>query len=343
MSRHHCIFFEEPIEDHFPGFQPAAKVAEFPIWGNFIVNDILGLSNVNAVPHTLFSVKELSALESVTRFLERGRGSDTLIVGRTGNVTVADWKEMCAQRFPDGISKIHLGRAPSELYVLRRKRFLRIVADIGKRMAHSDSGFCNLLFDDFFFYHFDRVIDMNGRNYLIRNASEYFRENLNLISYVHDRDFLELYGRLESPHENKMVIAESGTVRNSILGAGSRVKGLVEDSILFHDVFVARGAQVRNCVVLPSNIIEEGAVMEHALVLGGKDRVIERNVRIGGAKGVENLAYPAVMKNGLTVIGYGLTIPRESRIGTGCLVHGRSEKRLSEPLFVEDGDCYQAR
>jgi hypothetical protein len=343
MPRCHAIFFEEPVQLLFPGFWNRITVRDFPLWGNFIVRDVLALSDHTFVPHDTISVGEPQDLERVFNSLKDLRASDTLIIGRTGNVTAPDWREICTTTYPDGINKLHIGKSPSELYVLSKRRFERIVREIDASISWTRDSFSRFLFDEFFFHHFDRIIDVSGHSYLLRNAAEYFRENLNLLSYLRDRDFLELYGRLEQGNTSKVVIDVSGVVRDSILGAGSRVRGTVENSLIFHNVYVAREAHVRNCVVLPFNVVEEGAVLEHALVLGGKDGAIERNVRIGGTDAVPNAEYPQVLKNGLTVIGQGMTIPRGSTIGEGCLVHGKMEKRLSAPLHLEKGDSYLAR
>jgi hypothetical protein len=245
MSRCHAIFFEEPVELLFPGFLNRTSVREFPLWGNFIVRDVLALSDQTFVPHQTLSVQKPQDLKPVFDTLEDLRASDNLIIGRTGNVTAPDWREICTTTYPDGITKLHIGRAPSELYVLRKRRFERIVKEIDGSMSWTRDSFSRLLFEEFFFHHFDRIIDVSGHSYLLRNAAEYFRENLNLPTYLKDRDFLELYGRLEQANTSKVLIDESGVVRDSILGAGSRVRGTVENSLIFHNVYVARGAHHR--------------------------------------------------------------------------------------------------
>jgi glucose-1-phosphate adenylyltransferase len=236
-----------------------------------------------------------------------------------------------------------VGKAPSDLYVVGKRRFEGMLKEIDASINWTGDSFSRMLFDELFFHRFDRIYEVGGHSYLLRNATEYFRENLNLLSYLKDQDFLDLYGRLEQTHTAKVIIAEGGVVRNSILGAGSRVRGEVEDSLISHNVYVARGARVRNCVILPFNVIEERALLEHTLVLGGKDAAVERDVRIGGTDAVSNKEHPQALKNGLTVIGQGMTVPRGSQIGAGCLVYGKMEKRLTKPLHLEDGASYRAR
>jgi UDP-3-O-[3-hydroxymyristoyl] glucosamine N-acyltransferase len=93
-------------------------------------------------------------------------------------------------------------------------------------------------------------------------------------------------------------------------------------------------------VVLPSSRIDEGARVENTLVIGGRDSAIERNAQVGSSEDVVNRDFPVILKKGLTVIGSGVSVPRDSRIGAGCLVANRSEKRIASPLNLENGSSY---
>lgn len=343
MSKYYCILFEESLSRSFPGFQTTSHIYDFPIWGNYTIRKVLELSNVSSIPHSLFSVEERSDIEMLSEFLSRGTGADIFVVGRTGNVTVVDWEDFFRLRkAASGIGKVHLGKDPSELYILPRRRLRGIIADVGERAEGSNKSFCTLLFDEYLFHHFDRVINLEGYSFLMRTCYEYWRENLNLPSALQNDRFLGLYTQLQSPYTEKSSVSESGTMINSFVGCGSRVKGVVEDSIIFHDVHIGKNAHVRGSVILPFNSIEDGAVIENALLLEGRDRVIERNARVGGFNDVRNGEYPSLLQKGFSIIGHGVTLPRNSHIGAGCLVYGRGEKKLPSPFVMEDGTSYRA-
>ena len=89
-------------------------------------------------------------------------------------------------------------------------------------------------------------------------------------------------------------------------------------------------------------IIDNGVIIENTLVLEGKDRVIERNTRIGGFVDVRNRDYPELLKNGLSIVGQSANIPRESRIGAACLFSSAGEKKLPSPLEMEDASTFRA-
>ncbi|GEM_PF-1364716 len=343
MSKYHCLLFEEHVPRAFPGFEPLTRVYDLPIWGNFTIGNVARLSNVSSMQHSIISVKESSDIEKLDQFLSRGTDAHIIIVGRSGNLTVVDWNLFFNLRKPiSGIGKIHLGKDPSDLYMVPRRKLREIIAELGERVEQSNKRFCSLLFDEYLFRHFDRIVNLEGYSFLMRNCYEYWRENLNLTSALRNDRFLELYMQLQSPYEAKSSVSESGAVINSFVGCGSRVKGMVENSIIFHDVQIGKNAQVRGSVILSYNSIEDGAVIENALVLEGKDRVIERNTRVGGFVDVHNKEYPDLLRKGFSIVGQGVNLPRNSRIGAGCLISAGGEKKLPAPFVMKDGTTYRA-
>jgi hypothetical protein len=341
--KYNCIFFEESMGELFPGFRKSDRLNNLPLWGNFTVEGIQDLSYMDSVPQSRISIKNSTDISIVGTLVSRQDTGDTLIIGRTGNVTVLDWRFFHdIGSINENIVKIHVGNVPSDLYLIRKKQFPSILAEIGERMEMGEGSFCHLLFDEYLFHHFDRIISIEGQSFLMRNSYEYYRENINLPVYLRDDEFIALYKKLVSPFSAKIVVSEKGCVINSVLGYGSRIHGRVENSIIFHDVEVGRGALVRDSVVLPFNRIEDNTEIQNALVLEGKDRVIEGGSIIGGHSDVQNSEFPGILRAGLSVIGHGISIPRNSRIGAACLLYGRSEKKNTTPLIIEHGQCWVA-
>jgi carbonic anhydrase/acetyltransferase-like protein (isoleucine patch superfamily) len=341
MSKSSLILFNEKIWEQFPGFHPETSLRELPIWGNFTLRNIVDLSNIEDIPCTTLTVHSKADLSAFGRILSAAT-EDYLILGRAGNIIVADWNTLLRIRGSRaGIIKIQIGKVPSELYIMRRDTCNKLLKKLDKKLSQENERFLTHLFDDFLFHNFERIIESSGYSFLIRDAFEYYRENLNLISYLQDPGFFNLYGMLKPPHTSKIIITESGSVKNSVLGFGAKISGIVENSIIFRDVVIKKNARIHNSVILPSNIIEEDVIIQNALILGGKDRTVERNSVIGDNSGENNSDYPSILKNGLTIIGQSLTIPNNSRIGAGCLVFGKAEKPL-RPLEVEAGMTFKA-
>ena len=139
MSKYYSILFEESLPHNFPGFSETDQVHDFPIWGNFTIRNVLELSNTSSIPFTLFSVKMVSDLEPLNDFLSRSVAADSIIIGRTGNIAVLDWKIFYhIRKVTNGIGKVHLGKAPSELYIVQRKKLKGILAHVGERLEKGE-------------------------------------------------------------------------------------------------------------------------------------------------------------------------------------------------------------
>lgn len=54
-------------------------------------------------------------------------------------------------------------------------------------------------------------------------------------------------------------------VKNSVLGDGCNIKGVVENSILFRDVVIEEGAVVRNSIVMTGSVIKKGANIDYVI------------------------------------------------------------------------------
>ena len=67
-------------------------------------------------------------------------------------------------------------------------------------------------------------------------------------------------------------------VRNSVISAGCRIEGRVENSIIFRSCHIAKGAVVRNSVIMMHGTIGEGAVLDN--VIADKYVTINPGVKI---------------------------------------------------------------
>lgn len=88
--------------------------------------------------------------------------------------------------------------------------------------------------------------------------------------------------------------AEGARVRNSMVANGCVVEGTVENSILFRDVTVQKGAHIKDSIIMQHGIIEEGALLQHI--------IMDKNGHITGGtalKGEEQ--YPMVIAKGQVI------------------------------------------
>ena len=71
-------------------------------------------------------------------------------------------------------------------------------------------------------------------------------------------------------------------VRNSVISAGCRIEGRVENSVIFRSCHIAKGAVVRNSVIMMHGTVGEGAVIDN--VIADKYVTINPGVKIYGGE-----------------------------------------------------------
>ena len=71
-------------------------------------------------------------------------------------------------------------------------------------------------------------------------------------------------------------------VRNSLISAGCRVEGRVENSIIFRSVNIGKNAVIKNSVIMMHCEVGDGVVLDH--VIADKYTTITNNVKIYGTK-----------------------------------------------------------
>ena len=113
------------------------------------------------------------------------------------------------------------------------------------------------------FYDFNRdLLDPNKMN-------ELFLSGTDILTRVQD-SVPTIYG-------------EGAIVKNSILGDGCEINGIVENSILFRDVVIEEGAVIKNSIILPNSVIKKSAYLDYVIL--DKSATVSERVEL---KGTEN-------------------------------------------------------
>jgi len=333
---------EDTKEKEAPGAGKSPLISDLHLWGNFRVRDLLHHFYPGKENATIFSLKERGAFRRLLKFLEKREKKERLIVGRTGNVTLLDWKGlMSTVRGSGNLVKLQVGKTPSDLYVLRKEELIEVAAGWEKGEAPGMQSFLSWLFDEFLFHNFEKILDVGGFSFLLRNSYEYHNENILIADSLGSKRYADLYRRLPPGSLANITVTESGDVSSSVLGGGVKVEGVVRGSVIFSGVTIGKRSVITDSVILPSNTIEEGVTLQNTLVLEGDRRVIGGGSSIGGGREAQNRWYPDVLKQGLTVIGEGVDIPIDSRIGAGCLVTVSGDGP-DRPIDLDDGEVYDS-
>lgn len=115
----------------------------------------------------------------------------------------------------------------------------------------------------------------------VGTVRSFWESNMDLLD---ENSTLNLYDRkwriyTRSKNLPPQYITRGSVVKNSLINEGCIVEGELNNSILFSDVHIEKGAIINNSVVLSGCVIKENAVINNTVVL--EDMIVESGVVIG--------------------------------------------------------------
>lgn len=120
--------------------------------------------------------------------------------------------------------------------------------------------------------YFARICDMKS----------YFEENMKLLDEANlDGLFAEnpIYTKIRDDNPTRYI--EGAKVKNVMAADGCVIEGEVENSILFRGVKVAKGAKIKNCVLMQDTVVKAGAAIEY--VISDKNVTITEGKELKGS------------------------------------------------------------
>jgi glucose-1-phosphate adenylyltransferase len=155
----------------------------------------------------------------------------------------------------------------------------------------------------------------------------------------------QAWGIRPNPYADRLVVdrcsarfAAGCVVEGSMISAGCIIEGEVINSVLSPGVRVGKNARVRDSIILHDCVLEEGAVVDLA--------ILDKRVRVGqGAvvgqgedKTTPNKACPKHLYTGLTMIGKEAEVPPQAVIGRNCVVSPSRQGADFPALVVATGE-----
>jgi glucose-1-phosphate adenylyltransferase len=140
----------------------------------------------------------------------------------------------------------------------------------------------------------------------------------------------KIYGRnpVQPPH----YIGSGGRISKSIVTEGCTIQGNVEHSILFSSVYVGKGSEIRDSIIMPEVKIGENTKLNNVIIAEGA--VIGKGCQIGFGEAVINKNEPDIYSSGATVIGQNVVIPDGAVIGRNVMI----SETIADISFVESGE-----
>jgi glucose-1-phosphate adenylyltransferase len=155
----------------------------------------------------------------------------------------------------------------------------------------------------------------------VGTVESYWRTSLDLLS---DRPGIDLYDRgwliyTKSEERAPAMIGPEAVVTRSMISHGCVIEGHVEHSILSPGVRIARGAVVRDSIVMFDTVVGAGASVDRAIL--DKDCVVGEGARIGDGDDLRpNRDEPERLFAGITLVGKHARIPAGVVIGRNCRI-----------------------
>ena len=155
----------------------------------------------------------------------------------------------------------------------------------------------------------------------VGTVESYWRTSLDLLS---DAPGIDLYDRgwliyTKSEERAPALIGPLAAVSRSMVSHGCVIEGSVVHSVLSPGVRVARGAEVRDSIVMFDTYVGEGAVVDRAIV--DKECFIGAGAVVGDGDDLRpNRQEPERLFAGITLVGKRAHIPAGARIGRNCRI-----------------------
>jgi glucose-1-phosphate adenylyltransferase len=137
-------------------------------------------------------------------------------------------------------------------------------------------------------------------------------------------------------------ICDSATVTNCLLSAGCKIEGEVERSILSPGVTVARGAVVRDSIIMDGTEIGADSVIDRSII--DKEVLVGPDCRVGYGSDLHiNRENPKVLGSGLTIVGKRAVIPSGCKVGRNCIVYDNVAEDDFAGKTVPSGETVKPR
>lgn len=138
--------------------------------------------------------------------------------------------------------------------------------------------------------------ELTGYAAIIDDVKTYYAESMNLLNYETREALFGQEGKIYTKVKDSVptVYGEGAVVKNSLLADGCVINGTVENSILFRNVRIEKGAVVKNSIVMENGVVGKDSSVSYAIT--DKDVEVSEGRTISGFS-----TYPIVIVKGKKV------------------------------------------
>jgi glucose-1-phosphate adenylyltransferase len=119
---------------------------------------------------------------------------------------------------------------------------------------------------------------------IINTLNSYYRHHFELLNPEVWKELFFRHGVIYTKHKDgpPTKYTDLANASNTMVANGCRIEGMVENSIIFRNVYIAKGASVKNCIIMPKVEIEEDVTLNGVIL--DKDVLIRKGTRLIGEK-----------------------------------------------------------
>ncbi len=132
-----------------------------------------------------------------------------------------------------------------------------------------------------------------------------------------------------SPAAPPHFVGTEGEISHSIVTEGCEIYGKVENSVLFSNVTVGKGAVVRYSTIMPGAVIEPGALVEYAIV--AEEATIATGAHVGG-----DPINTDPDKWGIAVVAERVRVGKNREVAPKLMIVRDMEDADAEPMYAAE-------
>ncbi|MFC1934694.1 glucose-1-phosphate adenylyltransferase subunit GlgD [Chloroflexota bacterium] len=138
------------------------------------------------------------------------------------------------------------------------------------------------------------------------------------------------------------MISDTADVTNSLISNGCIIEGRVEHSVLSPGVRVAKGAVIKDSIIMNDSTIGRDSLIDYCIL--DKEVIVESDSRIGfGDDFQENRKERKILNTGITIAGKRAHIGRGTTIGRNCIIYDNVTKDNFPGTEIESGGTIKQR
>ena len=148
----------------------------------------------------------------------------------------------------------------------------------------------------------------------------FWESNMDLTKRVPELNLFDPEWKIYTPNPVKPAhfIASQGSVKTSVIAEGCMIYGTVRNSVLFPGVVIEEGASVSDSIIMSGAKIGRNSRVNKSIV--GEHAVVGKNVETGVGSDELNEFKPGVYNSGITVIGEGAEVPDHAVLGKNVMI-----------------------